>query len=124
LLVTAGLKVNVFAVLRLPLHAPLAAQTVAPVEDQVRVAGLPLATLVGLALIETVGTATAWTLENVMPSSSIARMPKHKIDTRLVVMLFFSVSQSAGGSRPEAGSTATLKFRADCGFVNSGERSA
>jgi hypothetical protein len=40
-----------------PLHAPEATQVVALVEDQVNVELLPLATLVGLALIVTVGAA-------------------------------------------------------------------
>ena len=96
MLVAVGLKVNVFAVLRLPLHALLAAQTVAPLEDQVSVAGLPLTTLAGLALIETVGAAKAWTLANIMPGSNIAaRMQNNKIDIRLAVMLFSSVSAMA-----------------------------
>ena len=38
-----------------PLHAPEAVHEVAFVEDQVKVDPLPLATLVGFALIETVG---------------------------------------------------------------------
>lgn len=93
MLVTAGLRVNVSAVLRFPLHALLAAQTVAPIEDHVSVAGLPLTTLGGLALIETVGAARAWTLDNIMPDSNIdARMPKHKMDIRSPIMLFSSVS--------------------------------
>ena len=117
MLVTAGLKVNVFAVLRFPLHALLAAQTVAPLEGQVSVAGLPLTTLAGLALIETVGAAAAWTLANIMPGSNIARMPKNKIDIRLAVMLFFLSQSKCGGLRPKAGTTATLKFRVDCGWI-------
>ena len=38
-----------------PLHAPEAVHEVAFVEDQVKVDPLPLATLVGLALIDTLG---------------------------------------------------------------------
>jgi hypothetical protein len=39
----------------LPLQSPEAVQAVAPVDDHVNVAPAPLVTLVGLALIETVG---------------------------------------------------------------------
>ena len=45
----------------MPDQSPLAAQIVAPVEDQVRVDATPLVTLVGLALIETVAAKAAVT---------------------------------------------------------------
>jgi len=45
-------------VARLPVHAPLATQLVAFVEDHVSVALAPLATEVGLAVIDTVGAGT------------------------------------------------------------------
>ena len=47
---------------RLPAHAPLAAQLLAFVDDQVSVLALPLATLVGLALRETVGAGVTVTV--------------------------------------------------------------
>jgi hypothetical protein len=45
-----------------PLQAPEAVHEVALVEDQVKVEPLPLATLVGFALIETVGAGVAATV--------------------------------------------------------------
>ena len=45
-----------------PLQAPEAVHEVALVEDQVKVDPLPLATLVGFALIETVGGGVAATV--------------------------------------------------------------
>jgi hypothetical protein len=45
-----------------PLQAPEAVHEVALVEDQVKVEPLPLATLVGFALIETVGGGVAATV--------------------------------------------------------------
>ena len=45
-----------------PLHAPEAVHEVALVEDQLKVEPLPLATLVGLALIETLGGGLAATV--------------------------------------------------------------
>ncbi|MEZ5474433.1 MAG: hypothetical protein R3E72_05435 [Steroidobacteraceae bacterium] len=55
----SGPVLTVPAVARLPLQAPLAAQLVASVEDQLRFELPPLATLVGLADIETVGAGVA-----------------------------------------------------------------
>ncbi len=46
----------------MPLHPPEAVQAVALVEDQVSVAALPLATLDGLALNDTVGAGAAETV--------------------------------------------------------------
>ena len=46
----------------LPDHVPAAAHEVALVEDQVKVEPLPLDTLVGFALIETVGGGVAATV--------------------------------------------------------------
>jgi hypothetical protein len=51
----AGLTVTEFAVLRVPLHAPLAAQLVALLEDQASVAEAPPAIEAGVAVNVTAG---------------------------------------------------------------------
>ena len=65
----------------MPDQPPLAAQLVAPVEDQVRVDAVPLVTLAGLALIVTVA-AKAIPLDSAIPSAHPCNIRRARVEVR------------------------------------------
>jgi len=79
-------RVSLPEVALLPVHAPLAVQVVALVVDQVNVELLPLLTIIGLALMDTVGTGvTGGCTVTVATALALPPAPVHRILNVLVV---------------------------------------
>lgn len=75
----------------LPDHAPEAVQEVASLEDQVRVEDPPLATEVGLAVRDTVGTGGGGGVPDTMTVTDLLALPPEPLQVREYPLLVVSV---------------------------------